>query len=74
MKAQFTDLVEILASCDDCGWECESRNAQGLASQHAEKNGHMVTVVATRTHIYATHGRYGMTGTEAKERFSERDS
>lgn len=69
MKAAFSNLIEILATCEDCGWTCEMSNAQGLASQHAERHGHMVGVAVSRYYLYATPGRYGMLPSDAKERF-----
>jgi hypothetical protein len=69
VKAAFSQLVEIVAECDDCGWSCEERNAQGLASQHAERTGHLVQVTVTRHYEYAPPGRWSMRPAEAKERF-----
>ena len=35
---------DFLASCFTCGWECEARNALGLAAQHHGRTGHQVSV------------------------------
>ncbi|MFL5312245.1 MAG: hypothetical protein ACJ79H_17570 [Myxococcales bacterium] len=71
MRAAFTNLIEIVATCEDCGWTGSAGNAQGLASQHAERYGHLVEVTVTRYYIYAPSGRYRMRPTEAKARFSD---
>lgn len=36
--------IQWHAHCAHCGWECMEANAQGLASQHAERHGHTVSV------------------------------
>ena len=33
------------ASCNDCNWELDSKNAQAVAAQHAKKYGHNVLVI-----------------------------
>jgi hypothetical protein len=71
MRAVFSQLAEILATCDDCGWSCEARNAQGLASQHAERTGHLVQVTATRHYEYASPARWSMSQQEAREAFAD---
>jgi len=30
------------AFCEDCDWQLEANNAQGVAAQHADKYGHTV--------------------------------
>jgi hypothetical protein len=66
MKAVNSMLIEIIASCDDCDWECETRNAQGLASQHAEKTGHLVVVTVTRHYEYARWDRWTAPPSDAR--------
>jgi hypothetical protein len=35
--------VHWIAECSDCGWRCESRNAQAVAAIHARVHHHRVT-------------------------------
>lgn len=74
MRAVFSTLIEIHAHCEDCGWEAESANAQGLSSQHAERYGHLVQVTVTRHYEYASPGRWGMRPADAEAAFGSRDS
>ena len=67
-----TGLMHAIAICLDCGWECHTRNAQGLAAQHTDRTGHYVTVESHLTIAYYVGDRE--TAFErASEAFIERD-
>jgi len=40
-------LVIARAFCEDCDWDVDAKNAQGVAAQHAQRNGHTVTYELT---------------------------
>lgn len=44
--------------CRDCGWEYEGRNALGLAAQHHDRTGHLITsqYYYNRRHLRYTGG------------------
>jgi hypothetical protein len=46
LRNKFTGLLGVSAECD-CGWTLESRNATGVAAQHAMRTGHTVRVEQT---------------------------
>jgi hypothetical protein len=38
-------VVHGIANCETCGWTYENyKNAQGVAANHAKRNGHLVRV------------------------------
>lgn len=37
-------ILEVMATCRDCGWESEAKNAMGNAARHASRTGHWVDV------------------------------
>lgn len=37
-------LIHYRAICNDCGWECNSRNAHAAGTIHARKHKHRVEV------------------------------
>jgi len=42
MADASTWLVDIRCSCVDCEWSYSGKNGMGLASQHADREGHTV--------------------------------
>lgn len=40
----WTGVVAITAVCETCGWSAYTRNALGLAAQHARRLDHSVNV------------------------------
>ena len=44
-------LLRIMAWCVNCDWELESRNAEGVAAQHARKYGHKTEGEITYTFV-----------------------
>jgi hypothetical protein len=56
-RSTHTGLVHAQAKCDDCPWEAGSRNALGLAAQHADRHpDHTVTAEIGRIVIYNRKG------------------
>jgi hypothetical protein len=54
VKAERYGAVHGLAHCLDCGWETQSyKNAQALASRHAEAHGHRVEGEVAYCYVYA---------------------
>lgn len=53
----WTTINQYVAHCQDCGWECEARNALGLAAQHHDKTKHTVHVDLYKTIVYETKER-----------------
>lgn len=47
-----SELLEVLAECQDCPWRADSRNAAGLAPQHAKFHDHQVVVTQTMKTTY----------------------
>lgn len=45
-------LLGVSAVCTNCAWSTESRNAAGVAYQHAKAYGHCVHVEQTTILIY----------------------
>lgn len=39
---KHSGLLDANAQCRTCGWEATSRNAVGIAAQHAARTGHAV--------------------------------
>jgi hypothetical protein len=56
-RARKSGVVEAMAECGTCNWKAESRNAVGLAAQHCDRTGH---IVSCHQIIVTT---YGPTGT-----------
>lgn len=52
MGVQWTTRGDFIAECEGCDWKCYSRNALGVAAQHAKRHGHYVRVTIERTVIY----------------------
>lgn len=42
-KPDRTGVIHAIADCSTCGAHYDSRNAIGLAAQHAHRTGHTVT-------------------------------
>lgn len=40
------------ANCLTCGWNCQAKNAQGVAAQHARKHKHCIVVEVAVTRVY----------------------
>lgn len=52
MTTRVGGIVHVQADCDDCEFSQGSRNAFGLAVQHARKTGHTVAVEEGRAYVY----------------------
>lgn len=52
MPDEFRTRTEIVAECVTCGEVWGTRNAHGLAVQHARKYGHRTIVDRTITYVY----------------------
>lgn len=52
MRKTHTGLAGVTADCKTCGWNAQTRNALGLAAQHADRTGHEVHVEQTTIIIY----------------------
>jgi hypothetical protein len=46
------------ATCADCSWKTNQRNAMGQAAQHHDRNGHTVKIKRTQVTVYETRQRY----------------
>lgn len=49
---EWSTKLDYDAECQTCGWRCLSRNAQGVAAQHARKHKHCVRVEVYVVRIY----------------------
>lgn len=52
MLKRSSNVVEAYAECHDCDWTAASKNAAGIAAQHARRNQHEVTVTVTMATNY----------------------
>jgi hypothetical protein len=51
-RTTHTSYLGVRANCEDCPWSLEATNALGVASVHADVNGHTVHVEQTRGVTY----------------------
>lgn len=55
-RARRSGIVEAMAECGGCGWSAQSRNAVGLAAQHCDRTGHIVSCHQILVTTYGPHG------------------
>jgi len=49
---------DVIAHCEDCGWQSNAKNAQGNAARHHDAHGHSVSVEISQHICYQTRERY----------------
>jgi hypothetical protein len=65
-RAVSSELVSAHGACERCSAKWTAANAQGLASQHHDKSGHVVSVTITRKFTYGRHAGKRSKAAEAR--------
>lgn len=51
-QGEWSTRPDYRANCLTCGWQLQSRNAQGTAAQHARRHKHCVVIDVELVRVY----------------------